>query len=146
MFIALVCVMAGCSGDSDIPASADTQVVLNDPDQCPVPGRDFAEQLFTETDRQWFCSVTTDTITTTDEVYFTRNGRAETTRFREVFWNRSLADQSINVASSFVSPFVIRNINSSNTVLTFDLVDESGGVEVYDCVLVGRELQAPELI
>lgn len=146
MLTALMCAMAGCSSDSDTPAELHTPAVLNDPEQCPVVERDFAEQLFTETDRQWFCSVTADAFSTTDEVFFSRNGQAQTTRFGEVFWNRSMENQSISVASPFVSPFVIRNINSSNTVLTFELLNESGGDEAYDCVLVGREIQTPELI
>jgi len=67
-------------------------------------------------------------------------------RFGSVYWNRSLADDSLNVASPNISPMVVRNIFSANTVLTFDLIDNTGEAEAYDCVLVGRETTAPELL
>jgi hypothetical protein len=127
-------------------AAQQPPAVQNDAQQCDAPVFDIAELLFTEADRQWFCTVTTDTLSTEDQVYFARSGTAVTTRFRDVYWNRSMTDQSINVASPFISPFVIRNITSSNTVMSFDLVTDSGRTEVYDCVLVGREVPAPDLI
>lgn len=142
----LLAMMTGCSGDNNVPMEQNDSVVLNDTDQCTVPEPDFAAQLFTESDRQWFCSVTAANVDTTDEVYFTRTGQAETTRFGQVYWNRSLDDQSLNIASVSVTPFVIRNIVSFNTVLTFDLVNFSGDIEMYDCVLIGREARTPELI
>lgn len=108
--------------------------------QCDAPAFDFAEQLFTEIDRQWYCSVSAGGgLQIYDEVFFSRRGTAVTTRFREVYWNRSLDDQVINVASPAVSPFVISNISSSNTVLTFTLLTDTGRSEAYDCILVGRE-------
>ncbi|MEM7258166.1 MAG: hypothetical protein AAF404_12355 [Pseudomonadota bacterium] len=144
--VLLLPVAAGCNGSSEPAPMSDDQPLLSDAQSCPVPPPDFAEQLFTETDRQWFCSVTTAELQTEDEVFFSRNGQAVTSRFREVYWNRSLEDDSINVASPFISPFVIRNIFSANTVLTFEVIRQTGDVESYDCVLVGREVAAPELI
>lgn len=146
--------LAGCSGDDNGPASAasestpviDNQTLLDDSSQCPAPAFDFAEQLFTESDRQWFCSVATALSDTEDEIYVSRNGQAMSLRFGSVYWNRSLADDSLNVASPNISPMVVRNIFSANTVLTFDLIDNTGEAEAYDCVLVGRETTAPELL
>ncbi len=150
---AVLLTLTACSGDDDSPmASAPAQELLqsdavqDDPEQCSAPAFDVAEFLFTESDRQWFCNVTADTLVTQDQVFFSRNGTAAMTRFRDVFWNRSMADQSISVASPFISPFVIRNITSSNTIMAFDLVTEGGRTEAYDCVLVGREVTAPEII
>ena len=131
---------------SNVAAGTQLTTVQNDLQQCDAPDFDIAELLFTEADRQWFCAVTTDSLRTEDQVYFARTGTAVTTRFRDVYWNRSMTDQSINVASPFISPFVIRNITSSNTVMSFDLVTDSGRTEIYDCVLVSREVLAPDLI
>lgn len=153
-FVALVMLtLTACGGDnnSQMTQAPATGALQNDARQdeslqCDAPTFDIAELLFTESDRQWFCTVTTDTLTTEDQVFFSRNGTGTMTRFRDVFWNRSMADQSISVASPFISPFVIRNITSSNTVMTFDLVTEAGRSEAYDCVLVGREPASPEMI
>ncbi len=136
----LICLMvSACNGDSTTATPQADPQVQNDPVSCPVVQSDVAEPLFTESDREWFCTVTADAFSAQDQVFFFRNGQAVMTRFREVFWNRSAADESINVASPFISPFVIRNIFSANTVLTFDLVTAGGVTEAYDCVLVGRE-------
>lgn len=136
----------GCDSGGDSNALSDDSPLLSDDQSCPAPSFDVAELLFTESDRQWYCSVAGAGVQLEDEIYFARNGQAVTTRFREVYWNRSLADDSINVASPFISPFIISNMVSANTVLTFDLIKQTGEVEVYDCVLVGRETQAPELL
>jgi hypothetical protein len=87
--------------------------------------------------------VVAEGFTTEDQLYFDRNGQALSTRFREVFWNRALDSQSLNVASPFIEPILISNITSSNTVLMFELLRQSGEVENYDCVLVGRDSDRP---
>ncbi len=143
--------LVACGSDNDSQAmlsddEPQAAMVPDDPLQCDAPAFDVAELLFTESDRQWFCTVTVETFVTEDQVFFSRSGTAVMTRFRDVYWNRSMADQSINVASPFISPFVIRNISSSNTVLSFDLITDSDRTEVYDCVLVGRDIAAPDLI
>ena len=107
---ALLLMLTACGGDNNSQmAQAQESDLLqddaqqNDPLQCDAPVFDVAELLFTESDRQWFCSVTTDQLTTEDQVFFSRAGTATMTRFRDVFWNRSLTDQSITVASPFIS-------------------------------------------
>ena len=72
-------------------------------------------------------------------MYFGRNGVASFARFGDVYWNRNSGAAEINVASPFIAPFVMRDISSSNTTMQFDLVDETGAVQLYECVLVQRD-------
>lgn len=141
----------GSSGDSPSQSSGfqadsigQSGVVQGDsPDdsalQCDGAPFDHAELLFTEIDRQWLCSVTSSQLTGTDGVYFGRSGTASFARFGDVYWNRNIAAAEINLASPFIAPFVMRNISSSNTTMQFDLVDETGTAQLYECVLVQRD-------
>lgn len=132
----------------DIQQGADSQSpgigeVLSDDEtegassQCDVDF-DQAELLFTESDRQWSCSVSSTELASSDDVYFSRNGTAVFTRFGQVYWNRNLPTDEFNIASPFIASFVMREINSSNTTLQFTLDADGETGQLYDCVLVGR--------
>ena len=99
---------------------------------------DHAELLFTETDRQWFCSVSSSELASADDVYFSRSGTAVFSRFGLVYWNRNLQANEINLASPSISSFVIRELSASNSTLQFFLDADGEADQQYDCVLVGR--------
>ena len=103
---------------------------------------DDASLLYTELDRQWYCSVSSVDSVTSDELYFNADGTAVFSRYGQVFWNRNLPGDEINVASPFISSFVMRDIRSANTTLQFTSVSESEADQQYDCVLVGRTASA----
>lgn len=99
---------------------------------------DHAELLFTESDRQWSCSVASAELASSDDVFFSRNGAASFTRFGQVYWNRNLLTDEINIASPFIPSFVMKDITSSNTTLQFTVNADGEAGQQYDCVLVGR--------
>lgn len=122
--------------DSQAAALEDGSAALPQCDGQPI---DQAEFLFTEIDRQWTCSVTSSQLTSVDSVYFSRGGTATFSRFGDVYWNRDLQSDAINIASPVTVPFVLRDITSANTTLQFNLSDDRGSEQFYDCVLVQRE-------
>lgn len=138
-------------GAADTDAISGTDAVASSDSQAGdvVAAFDIAESLFTEADRQWYCSVDTSQqlasdyyqLSTSDSLYFSADGTAVFERFREVYWNRNMENQEINIASPFIGTYVMKNIMSQNTTMQFTLLatDETATVENYDCILVARE-------
>lgn len=142
-----LCACGGSSSDTTVSPDTNTAPLQDDVAgsdntqmQCDA-GDDFdiAELVYTETDRQWFCSVSSTAAELSDEVYFSRDGTATFSRFGLVYWNRDIEVQEIRIASPFVSTSVLRNVFSANTVLQFDLNSGDTLDEFYDCVLTQRD-------
>jgi len=127
--LAAVLLLSACDGTTE-----QTEVIDD-----PTTSFDFAELLFTETDRLWRCSVVSNGDTTTgEEVYFSRSGTASFSSVGAVFWNRDPALEIINVAAPGMANRFISGIQSSNSTLQFMLM--LGSVESnYDCVLAPRD-------
>ena len=150
--------VTGCGGSGDDPLvestasdpAADSQLpvvggIQDDGDsqagtqQCDVADFDIAELVFTESDRQWYCAVSSSQTASSDEVFFNQNGTALFSQYGQVYWNRNLADDTITIASPLISTLILKEINSANTTLQFELGDGVVDDAVYDCVLVQRE-------
>lgn len=150
--------VAGCGGSGD-DATVDlagsepstesqpqtTAVVQDDENsqssglQCDGADFDIAELVFTESDRQWYCSVSSSPAVSSDEVFFSRNGTAWFSQYGQVYWNRNITDDTLTVASPLISTMSIKEINSANTTLQFKLGDGVTNDALYDCVLVQRD-------
>lgn len=134
------------------PMQQDDQIldesVMDDPvmdglvqnDESCIADIDIAEFFLTETNRQWSCEVSSVVGTRFDELFFNRNGTANFASTGTWYWNRNLPADEINLASPAEPSTLITDIGSSNTVLVFRTINEEGVEEIYDCVLVEREL------
>lgn len=126
--------------DADLQAGDQTDTdSLGGVQQCDVADFDFAELVFTETDRQWYCSVSQSQSVTFDEVFFSRNGSAFFSQYGQVYWNRNLTDDTLTIASPLMPTAVMKEINSANTTLQFTFNEGVDSEALYDCVLVQRE-------
>ena len=131
-------------GAADVTDSQIDDVDLQDslasddaPLVCDAPF-DTAELLFTEVDRFWSCQIVSDNGTRFDEVFFSRTGTATFGSSGLNFWNRNLPGAEINRIAADGSVSVMRDIQSSNTTLSFETVLATGESEFYDCLLVPR--------
>ena len=104
---------------------------------CDAPF-DTAELLFTEVDRFWSCQIVSDNGTRFDEVFFSRTGTATFGSSGLNFWNRNLPGAEINRIAADGTVSVMRDIQSSNTTLSFETVLATGESGFYDCLLVPR--------
>ena len=125
--------------NSEVTDSAVTDVLASDdaPLACDA-GFDTAELLFTEVDRFWSCQIVSDAGTRFDEVFFSRTGTATFGSSGLNFWNRNLPGAEINRIAADGTVSVMRDIQSSNTTLSFETVLATGESEFYDCLLVPR--------
>jgi hypothetical protein len=102
---------------------------------------DIAELFFTEADRQWFCSVTSDISVFTDQLYVDRFGGGWFERFGVVTWRRHESRDELIVTTATGEEWQIQEIFGSNTVLEFLLQGESAP-SLYSCVLTLRDTTA----
>ncbi len=107
--------------------------------QCDVADFDIAELVFTESDRQWSCSVSSSQTVSSDAVFFSQNGTAVFAQHGTVYWNRNLIEDTLTIASPLIPTLSLKDINSANTTLQFTLGDGAATDAVYDCVLVQRD-------
>ena len=136
--------VSAASTADGIQNSPVTDPPITDPlasDDAPLvcdAGFDTAELLFTEVDRFWSCQIVSDTGTRFDEVFFSRTGTATFGSSGLNFWNRNLPGAEINRIAADGTVSVMRDIQSSNTTLSFETVLATGESEFYDCLLVPR--------
>ena len=99
---------------------------------------DVADLVVTEADRQWSCEVVSDQGSRFEDVYFLRSG---TVIFGDDlrYWSRNLPFEQINVASPASGYALISEIRSSNTLMSFIMIPESGMNLLYECVLTPRQ-------
>jgi hypothetical protein len=102
---------------------------------------DIAELFFTEADRQWFCSVTSDVSAFTDQLYVDRFGGGWFEGFGVVTWRRHESRDELIVTTATGEEWQIQEIFGSNTVLEFLLQGESAP-SLYSCVLTLRDTTA----
>lgn len=164
----MVLFLSGCGGSSGADASTDdTGVIANDSvntvsgNEEQIDGQqmadlqndaseqasndascefefDVADLLLTEADRQWSCEIVSDQASTYEDVYFQRHGTAIFGNELR-YWNRNLPFEQINIASPITGRALIKDIRSSNTLMSFILTPESGTNLLYECVLTPRE-------
>lgn len=125
-------------------AEPEDLILQEDPLVCAVDF-DIAELVFTESDRQWSCSIFSGSNNdgsgvAFDALYFSRMGTVISQNTGVWYWNRILPGDEIRLLSPTMPSMLVRNIVSSNTTLEFNTVSEIGEEAVYECVLVAREL------
>ena len=146
-----LCACGGSGGASGGDAGAiaedgfDSPMLADDfmpqDDQACLAEIDIAEFFLTEIDRQWACEINSAAGSRFDEIFFDRRGTATTGSGDIWYWNRNLASDEVNLASPGRPAALMTDIGSSNTVLFFRTVSDAGVEEVYDCVLVSREIR-----
>jgi len=151
--LGFVLLISGCGGSASSESNdplEDPIVRQDQPAQClgddAIDGmQDVAELLFTESDRQWSCEIAFDGGVRFEDIYFSRSGFASLGSDNAWFWNRRLADDAINLLSPTFGSLVLRQIESSNTTLTFTSASDVGVRESFDCVMVARENENTQL-
>lgn len=105
---------------------------------------DLAVFFLTEPDRQWSCEITSASSTRYDDIYFSRNGSADGTA---VFasngvwnWSKTVTGDEINLTAPNQASMLMSDISSSNTVLMFNTIEDTGVTQTFDCVLVFRDI------
>jgi len=114
---------------------------LADDERVDLDSFDLAEYFFTETDRQWFCSVTTAASAFTDQLYVDRFGGAWFERFGQAEWSRHDAFDQLDIVTIAGEQFALREIFGANTLLEFlRHSDDNTDSELYECVLTSRDV------
>ncbi len=123
---------------SDDPPAIDLPIVQDDL-ACKAE-IDIAEFFLTEADRQWSCSIESSAGFRFDDVFFDRRGTALFANDGIHYWNRNPESDSINLAAPGRTTLLMTDIASSNTTLMYRTVSDTGAEELYECLLVTREM------